>query len=138
MGSIGGEAKARLALAAPELDATATGRRAFALKAFKQAIDALFEAESAERAILSVRRLYAIAHRAPLRLATLDGSIVAPPFAPKCAGSGLKRHPDVAVRRSFSQRLVARPAAAIRERKHGADSNAVAPILTARQCAGPA
>lgn len=47
-----------------------------ALDAFKQGIDALFEAESAERASPAVRRLFAIVHRPPLRLATLRGFVL--------------------------------------------------------------
>ena len=83
MGIICGEAKARPALAAQDLTGAGERHRASALQAFKQAIDALFEADSAERASLPVRRLFAIAHRPPPRLAALHGYLLQPGYAPE-------------------------------------------------------
>jgi len=89
MGIMGGEAKARLARAAQMIESPADRHRARGIQAFKQAIDALFEAESAERAIPPVRELFAIAHRPSLRLATLHGRLLPPALALGQAGAGL-------------------------------------------------
>ncbi len=90
MGIMGGEAKVRLALAAQSIESPEDRHRAQALQAFKHAIDALFEAESAERAIPAVRELFAIAHRPSLRLATLHGRLLPPDLALGHAGAGLR------------------------------------------------
>ncbi|MGO8869505.1 MAG: hypothetical protein ACLQME_23715 [Alphaproteobacteria bacterium] len=86
---MGGEAKVRLALAAQTIESPEDRRRAQAIQAFKHAIDALFEAESAERAIPPVKELFAIAHRPSLRLATLHGRVLSPGLALGHAGAGL-------------------------------------------------
>ena len=90
MGIMCGEAKVRLALAAESIETPEDRRRAQAIQAFKHAIDALFEAESAERAIPPVRELFAIAHRPSLRLATLHGRLLSPTLAFGHAGAGLR------------------------------------------------
>jgi hypothetical protein len=81
MGIICGQANARPARAAQDLTGAAQRHRALALHAFKQAIDTLFEADLAERASLPVRRLFAIAHRPPPRLAAHRGRLLQPRLA---------------------------------------------------------
>jgi hypothetical protein len=90
MGITGGEAKVRLALAAQTIETPEDRRRAQAIQAFKHAIDALFEADSAERAIPPVKELFAIAHRPSLRLATLHGRVLSPGLALGHDGAGLR------------------------------------------------
>jgi hypothetical protein len=65
-----------------------SGDRGPAIDAFKHAIDALFEAESAERAIPTVRRLFVIAHRPALGLAALQDYPFPPRFAASLGAAG--------------------------------------------------
>ncbi len=82
MGFIDGEKRAPPRRLACVVAGEAGRERAQAIHAFKQAIDALFEADSAERAPSAVRRLLAIAQRPSLRLAALDGHLLSPHLAP--------------------------------------------------------
>ncbi|HUI19094.1 MAG TPA: hypothetical protein VL244_15610 [Alphaproteobacteria bacterium] len=134
MGIICGEAKARPALAAQDLTGAGERERASALQAFKQAIDALFEADSAERASLPVRRLFAIAHRPPLRLAALHGRLLQPSYAPepgpraRHARANTETRPRVALAQILAGRRGERAA---HDKRHGGDPP-LARLVTSR------
>lgn len=134
MRMIGGETKARSAFAAPGLSDGAGQERASALQAFKRAIDALFEAETAERAILPVRRLFALAHRAPLRLATLDGRFLAPPFAqdPATAAARGRREAPPTPHAALERLLPSPPTSGTPPRERRGAAAALARLLTSR------